>query len=147
MHEDLFHLGVKALIRNEDGKLLLLKINPAELRGHEGASYWDIPGGRIHRGDTAETTLRREVKEETDLDVATCQPFFMTLSPLRIPMITGDDVGLILSVYLCEVGKNTQIKISKEHIEFGWFIPSEAAQLLQIKYPSEFTERIKKYKD
>lgn len=67
MNEDCFHLGIKALIRNSEGKLLLLKVNPAQLRNHEGDPYWDLSGGRIHRGSTIEETLRREVAEETGI--------------------------------------------------------------------------------
>jgi len=33
MSEDTFHLGIKALIRDSDGKILLLQVNPAKLNG------------------------------------------------------------------------------------------------------------------
>ena len=58
--EDSYHLGVKALIRNERGEILLLKVNVAKLR-NATIAYWDIPGGRVQRGDTVETTLHREI--------------------------------------------------------------------------------------
>lgn len=63
--EDSFHLGIKALIRNSDGKALLLKVNKEQLKGYSGEAYWDIAGGRIHKNSTVEETLRREVEEET----------------------------------------------------------------------------------
>lgn len=146
MNEDCFHLGIKALIRNEEGKILLLKINPEKLRrcnGYNGETYWDIPGGRIHRGDTIEKTLRREVEEETGItSIKSFSPFLMVLSPLRIPLEDDTDIGLILSTYICEVGKEGEIKLSKEHLEAKWFIPQEASKLLEFKYPKEFTEKI-----
>ncbi|MDP3985592.1 MAG: NUDIX hydrolase [bacterium] len=142
MNEDIFHLGVKALIKNSAGELLLLQVNPAELRGHQGEPYWDIPGGRIHRGDSVEATLRREVTEETGLAVRAMHPFSMVLSPLRIPLKDASDVGLILSAYLCDVEEPVEIRLSTEHINAKWFPPQEAAQLLKVKYPVEFTEKI-----
>lgn len=56
--EDIFHLGIKALLRNEEGRVLLLKVNPKKLRG-EQRDYWDLPGGRIQKGDSVLDTLRR----------------------------------------------------------------------------------------
>ena len=47
MSEDAYHLGVKALVRDADGKILLLKVNPAELKGAKNSNYWDLPGGRV----------------------------------------------------------------------------------------------------
>lgn len=49
MSEDIFHLGIKALIRNNDGKILLLQVNPQKLRGKQ-TDYWDLPGGPGPKG-------------------------------------------------------------------------------------------------
>jgi len=35
-----------------------------------GAGWWSIPGGRVENGESDVDALRREVKEETGLDVA-----------------------------------------------------------------------------
>lgn len=146
MNEDCFHLGIKALIRNEEGKILLLKVNPEKLRrcnGYNGEAYWDIPGGRIHRGDTVKETLRREVEEETGIkSIKSFKYFLMVLSNLRIPLQEGVDVGLILAAYICDVENVKEIKLSEEHSIWQWFTPQEASKLLEFKYPKEFTEKI-----
>jgi len=142
MNEDSFHLGIKALVRNADGKFLLLKVNPAELRGFSGEPYWDIPGGRIQRGSFVEATLRREVEEETGLTVTSSNHFATALSRIRIPLKEGNDVGLILSAYVCQVSDPSSIRLSNEHTESGWFSPKEASEKLKVKYPVEFTDRI-----
>lgn len=142
MNEDLFQLGIKALITNSKGKILLLKVNPKKLKNFTGKPYYDVPGGRIHRGSTVEETLKREVREETDISrIKSCKPFAMTLANIRIPYGTTD-VGLILSVYRCTVGNSPKIKLSEEHTEYGWFSPKRASELLRVKYPKEFTEKI-----
>ena len=55
---------VGALIRDPDGRLLLIK------RGHDpGAGLWSLPGGRIEPGETDQQAVVREIAEETGLTV------------------------------------------------------------------------------
>jgi len=149
MTEDLFHLGIKAIIRNPKGEILLLKINPKKniiTKDWKGQIYWDTPGGRIHKGDTVKDTLKREVAEETGIgNIKKITPFEIVLANIRVP--AGDDtVGLILSSYLCDVGKTERIKISEEHTQAKWFSPKEASKLLEFKYPKEFVKKLSKLK-
>ncbi len=143
MNEDCFHLGVKALIRNLSGKILLLKVNPAQLKNYSGEAYWDIPGGRVQRGASVEETLRREVEEETGITNIKATKLVATiLSNIRIPVQNGD-VGLLLSVYSCQLSEEpSTIRLSGEHTEAGWFFPKEASELLKVKYPEEFTDMV-----
>ena len=141
--EDKFHLGIKALIRNLAGQILLLKVNKEKLKGFEDEAYWDIPGGRIQKNSSIEKTLAREVEEEIGVsEVSNIKPFSMILSKIRIPQ-DDDSVGLILGAYTCEIPENSEIKVSNEHVEARWFFSDEASKLLEVKYPVEFTERIK----
>lgn len=58
--EDSFHLGIKVLLRNIEEKFLLLE------RAHKTrGTYWDIPGGRIHKNESITEALKREIEEET----------------------------------------------------------------------------------
>ena len=47
----------------QDGKILLLH------RQKAGRVYYIIPGGGIEKGETPEQAAKREIKEETNLDV------------------------------------------------------------------------------
>src|ERR1700744_1605589 len=95
MAEQLFQIGIKGLIRNKTGKILLLKI-PA-WGGSPG--YWDMPGGRMDPGETFEETLRREMAEEIGVQYDGKPRQLMTvLSNITIPV--GDTrVPLILLPY------------------------------------------------
>ena len=55
---------VGAVVHDDDGRLLLVR------RRHEpGSGRWSIPGGRVEPGEDDATAVRREVLEETGLDV------------------------------------------------------------------------------
>ena len=87
-------------------------------------------------------TLIREVKEETGLDgISEFHPFTMVLTNIRIP-IYDDSVGLIFSIFRCNLSIPFQPILSSEHINFGWFTPFEASQKLKVQYPIEFIENL-----
>jgi 8-oxo-dGTP diphosphatase len=141
--EDCFHLGAKALIQNTEGKLLLLKKNPKKPHQKSVECLWDLPGGRIHKGESLEEALKREVYEETGLNNMTkIEPFTMVLSESRIPLQEGD-VGLIYAVYLCHIlDDSPSIQLSDEHLSHIWVLPREAADLLAAICPAQLIKRI-----
>jgi len=106
MNEQKFHVGTKALILNDENKILILKANSKELKGNCSA-HWDLPGGRIKIGEIPEESLRKEVKEELGIegkDVKIVRLFDASISNLKIPV--GDEsFGLVLFVYLCKLKK------------------------------------------
>jgi 8-oxo-dGTP pyrophosphatase MutT (NUDIX family) len=152
-----FHLGIKAIIRNEKGQILLLKISNEEVPDHRGSPYWDIPGGRVQWSsvvrdkdtdqilwdETVRNTLVREVQEETGLiGIEAIKPFAFVISNISYSVAAGEIVGLMLRAYICEILQVGNISLSQEHTEHGWFSPGEAAALLSVKYPSDFCEAI-----
>lgn len=124
-------------------KFLLLKVNPASLKGSQ-TDYWDLPGGRVQKGDDVPDTLRREVEEEIGVtSISNVTQVGMVLSNIRIP-IGDESVGLILGFFACSIPESNDIILSSEHIDFGWFSAVEAARMLAIKYPQDFCETIAK---
>jgi 8-oxo-dGTP diphosphatase len=136
----LFNVGIKGLIENTEGKILLLK---ADISNHRNINepYWDIPGGRIEEGEKILDVLMREIEEETGFKgvKAESELFHAVISNHEIPY-EDKLVGLLLLVYKVKVPKNSKVKLSKEHIEFEWVDRKEAAKRLSHKYPAEFTE-------
>src|ERR1051325_3717155 len=57
---------VGGLIFNGAGEVLMV-------RTHKWSELWGIPGGKIKWGEASEDALRRELKEETDLDITDIQ--------------------------------------------------------------------------
>jgi 8-oxo-dGTP pyrophosphatase MutT (NUDIX family) len=61
----------QAAIVHED-QVLLLKVVDI----HSGAMFWVLPGGGRETGESEEACVQREVREETELEVAVVRPLF-----------------------------------------------------------------------
>ena len=63
----ILQVGVKALLQNENGEFLLL--HRSEQKYPEVKNRWDIVGGRITPGTVLVDNLKREIFEETKLEL------------------------------------------------------------------------------
>ena len=57
-------LAVGAVVVDAEGRLLVVRRG-----GAPAAGRWSLPGGRVEPGETVREAVRREVAEETGLDV------------------------------------------------------------------------------
>lgn len=139
----LFFVGIKALIEDDDGKLLVLKADVTKHRGNT-TPYWDIPGGRIDEGeDDIVATLKREIEEETGVtEVLSVDFYTAVISNHQIPYEEGKTAGLVLMVYKARIPADAPIRISKEHVAYEWVDRREANERLSNKYPKEFTDQL-----
>ena len=138
--DDLFFLGVKALIRNNSGEILLLRRSKEY---SDSYNSWGFPGGRIQKGETLKQALIRETEEETGItDLEITGEFGFTTTPHRITR-GKEDYGVLLVIYKCKIDESTQLTLSQEHDAFSWYSPEEAADLLSDKYSEELMNKIK----
>lgn len=139
-NEDIFHLGLKALIKNKEGKILVLKGN----KKHRitGQDYWDLPGGRIQKNEDFQTALKREIAEEIGIqDIKILDLLDASVAKIRV---TDEQLGLILFTFICLIKDSEKITLTdNEHIDFGWFEPKDAANLLSIKFSDSLVKAIK----
>ena len=92
----------KAIIVDGDGRVLFLKRSDYVSKF---SGEWDLPGGHLQMGEELTTGLKREVKEETDLDVDNCG-FVGELENIKF--------------FVCDY-TDKPIKISHEHTGFRFF--------------------------
>ncbi|OGE87655.1 MAG: hypothetical protein A3J07_02985 [Candidatus Doudnabacteria bacterium RIFCSPLOWO2_02_FULL_49_13] len=106
---DNFRNAAKAFIV-KDGRLLMLKrrANDPHMPG-----AWDIPGGRLELGEDPYEGLKREAREEANLNIE-------IIMPISVHHFVRDDGQKItLTIYWCKF-LTSEIKLSEEHQEYKW---------------------------
>lgn len=86
---------------------------------HQGGK-WEFPGGKVEKGETVAQTLARELKEEVDIDVLSCEPL------LTINHDYGDK-KVCLEVFV--VNHFTGEPCAQEGQEQSWFTLNELTGL------------------
>jgi ADP-ribose pyrophosphatase YjhB (NUDIX family) len=117
----ILQVGVKALLKNAQGKYLLLRRNPEKYK-EVGTELWDIVGGRINAGRPLLDNLQREIREETGLELTSVPKLIAAQDILKVP---GRHV--VRLTYLGEIDGEPQL--DDDHTEFGWFTPEEMRNL------------------
>ena len=62
-----YHLTVLGVVCRPDGKFLITR---RAMDKHWAPGWWEVSGGGVQAGETADEAVRREVLEETGLDVS-----------------------------------------------------------------------------
>jgi 8-oxo-dGTP diphosphatase len=65
-------VAVGAVIEDKKGRILLVKHVPSRAGFWQGK--WICPGGKLEEGETIEEGIKREVKEETSLNIELIRP-------------------------------------------------------------------------
>jgi ADP-ribose pyrophosphatase YjhB (NUDIX family) len=106
---------------DDAGRLLLV------LRGREpAAGLWSIPGGKVEPGESLEEALRREVLEETALDVVV-EEYAGTVerdAPAGDVFVIHD-----YRAALAPGADPTAVRAADDAADVGWFTPDEVRSL------------------
>ena len=104
-----YGLTVRGIIKNEKDEILILKRHP---KSRTDPEKWELPGGKVEKGEDFDAALVREIKEETNLDGSigdfceAVQNDYMHKRTVQIMMYLKDLTG--------------EVKISDEHIDWMW---------------------------
>ena len=116
---------VGALITDECGRLLMI-------RTHKWQHKWGIPGGKIRRGEAAIDALRREIREETALELDAIR-FVMVQDCIDSPEFMRPEHFILLN-YLARA-RGVEVTLNDEAQEFQWLDPA-AALALDLNQPT-----------
>lgn len=129
---DDFRIAVKAFII-KDNKILLLKRRDNDVHM---PSTWDIPGGRLEVAEDPYIGLKRETKEESNLDIDILLPFDVH----HFTRQDGQKITMI--IFLCTL-LSFDIVLSEEHTEYRWVDVNSDREEFPDRFRSAFDKFIK----
>ena len=109
-----FTVSAAGIITNERGEVLLLNHVLRPLSG------WGVPGGFLNASEQPEAAFRREVKEETGIDVT-------DVSVVRMRTLRRHIEIMFLAKGIGEATVNT-----REITELGWFAVNEMPKEMSL---------------
>lgn len=101
------------IIRN--GKFLLIQRSKDD---SWSPGMWEFPGGKIDFGQDINDALKREVKEETGLDISVKEPLFFWDQDIEVEKYK--DKVLVNLYFVCEAPLNGKVTLSEEHDDSMW---------------------------
>lgn len=123
---------VSGLIENDEGKILMIK---SPDRG------WEIPGGQVEVGENLTQALKREVKEETgiDIEVGNLRAVSSNLEN-RVQPDGISPIGSIVNFRFIGKAISGKLTTSEESLEVAWF---DRENILEVIGKDFMRDRIK----
>ena len=126
-----FSLAVRAIVRDKQGRVLLLRRSPSNKTNR---GVWEFPGGKTEPGENFTDALVREVKEECGLDVVPTR----AVGAVQTEHPRVRVVHLIMDTHLT----GGTARLSKEHNLYRWF---DSEDMLRQPMLPEFREFLRSH--
>jgi len=130
MHDKYEISVVAAIVKNEQGKLLITK-RPDDT--HLGG-LWEFPGGKVEDGESHAQALVREIKEETALHIIAGELFWQEVVDYGWKIVH-------LYFYHCRLLSEDQVVRRLEVADFKWL---ETVELSAFEFPKADTELLRR---
>ena len=115
-----------------DNRILLLKVRS---KSSHDAEKWEIPGGKVKKGEFFDQALKREFMEETGLEI-NIDSLYNVIQNDYVACKTNEDIKSIQLIMKVS-SKTDEVKISKEHDDYRWFTKEELKELIDNKLLSK----------
>ena len=114
--DPIFINATSGLVINEKGEFLLQRRG-----GGEKKDSWSFPGGIMEIGELAQDTVKRELKEETGLDVEVGKLVGVYTCPELVTYPNGDKCQMVTQVFICEATGGELKPDGDETLELKYF--------------------------
>lgn len=120
-----YHLTVLGVIRRSDGRFLITRRVDTKAWA---AGWWEVSGGAVMAGETSLQAVRREVLEETGIDVSGAEGGYQFSYRRDNPQ---EKDNYFVDIYRFDIDvKDSDVKIQKEEAsEFRFALPCEIREL------------------
>ena len=121
---DMWGLAARGICEFE-GRILLLKVRS---KSSHDAEKWEIPGGKVKKGEFFDQALKREFMEETGLEI-NIDSLYNVIQNDYTACKTNEKVKSI-QLIMKVTSKSDEVKISAEHDDYRWFTREELKELI-----------------
>lgn len=122
--KDMWGLTVRGICEY-DGKILLLKLR--SISAHDPGK-WEIPGGKVKKGEFFDEALRREYLEETGLEII-IESLYNVIQNNYTACKTNEEIKSI-QLIMKVTAESDEVTISEEHDDYNWFTKKEVCRLI-----------------
>ena len=135
---DYIGVGVGAMIFNDKGEVFLAKRGP---KARNEIGKWDFPGGCVEFGETLENAIKREIKEEFDIDIEVIE-----LLQVNNHIIPEEKQHWVSPSFIAKLLLG-EAKITErdKNEDIGWFALDNIPRPLTITSEQNYKTYIKKF--
>ncbi|MDD3475079.1 MAG: NUDIX domain-containing protein [Candidatus Dojkabacteria bacterium] len=122
--------NIASLILNPEKKFLLIQRAPKD---DSLPGFWELPSGGIDEGEDMETSVIREVKEESGIDISNENLKLVDSESYSFTKENGDIKNVTETTYLVSLDNTPEVILSDEHVNYQWVSLLELEDVFEDK--------------
>ena len=116
-------IGVTAFILNDNHQVLLIRRSDKE---KFLPNYYEMPGGKLEFGESMEEALKREIREEVNLEIELLKIY----SSFSYISKNGSRHTIDIQCYAKLTDNNEGLKLSDAHDDYVWVSENDVSNFL-----------------